>query len=357
MPMKTFLILLMLISSNAFAEEAVSEYRNAAAMGHGDTTASWSDSDDVSIFDNPSFLSERNKFSIELINPTLNISTNAIDLIKSHPTSIQNGNIYNQVSPYFGNSYMAQAQASPTITYQGFSFIPFFASGLGEVNVDNPVFSSASGSYYYDKGTALAKGYQVNQDLSFGASAVYYERHAATEEVTLINVLKPLAPYNLTGHALSLGLGANYKLDHNTDTTIGVDVKNIGSPSFWNNVPVSNSTNTQISQLNQEFDFGLSSRFLPTSYFKDKFKFAFEYHQIDGIDQSFADKLSIGIQYDLFSWLNFKTGIYEENLTAGLGVKTSLFAFDVSTYQENSNLGYDESVQHLMVGLRLGFNL
>jgi hypothetical protein len=357
MSIKKILIIFLIFSSNSFADEVISEYRNAASMGRGDTTASWSESDDVSIFNNPSFLSDRNKFSIELLNPTFNLSTNSISVIKSHPTSLQNGNINNEVSPYFGNEYMGQAGASPTITYQGFSIIPFFASGFGEVNVQNPVFPTASGSYYYDTGAAIAKGFKIGDNLSVGASAAYYERHGATEDLTIINVLKPLAPYDLEGHAVSVGVGANYLIDSRTKTLLGIDLKNIGSPTFWTNPTASTSSDPQISQLNQEIDIGVSSQYMPISYFRDSFKFAFEYHQIANIDQNFIDKLSFGTQYDLLSWFNLKAGVYEHNLTAGAGIKTSLFAFDVSTYQENIGIGYDQSIQHVMVGLRLGFNL
>ena len=350
---KLIAFILFFISFSAFAGEIVTEYKDPASMGRGDTTTSWSDSSVVSTFYNPSFLSDKQDFSIELINPVIDLSKNSIGVIQ-HPPSLQNGNLSNTVSPFYGNTYAGQAFASPEITYKGFTLIPVFATGGGQVSVNNPVFPSANGLYYYDWGTSLAKGIQIDDHLSIGASAILYHRHAALGQVSLINVLQSPIEYQESGTALSANLGANYKLKDQYDTTFAADFRNIGSPSFWN-TPTGVTGENEVSNLYQEIDLGVSSRFFPVPYFDQKMKWAFELHNLSDSRYQVADKISAGLQYNPVSWFNLKCGIYEASPTAGIGLETRYFSVDVSTYSENNTDNGQE--QHVMLGLRIGYNL
>jgi hypothetical protein len=354
MPM-IFVFTLLLLCSQAFAGEKVTEFQDAASMGRGDTTTSWSNSPSVDVFYNPSFANDRQEFSFSLIDLSADAGQKTIGVI-SHIPSFNQGSLYPEVLPYFGNSYQAQGLVSPTFSYKGFVFIPFFTAGLASATVSDPVFSNADAYYYYDYGTALAKGVSITDKFSIGASAILYHRHGAMESADLSNVLKHPAEDDEYGKALSLNLGANYKLHDSYDTTFGLDLRNIGSPSFW--TPSGNNPEeSKISSLYQELDFGFSSRFFPVPYFDKRIKWALEFHNITDDNYSFLNKASLGLQYDVFSWLNLKGGVYETYGTYGIGIKTGIVSLDLSSYGENSGIGYDTQNRHYDVGLKLGFNL
>lgn len=345
---------LMFVSGLSFAGENIVGHKSPEALGRGNSMISWSNSNSTNIFQNPAFLSESQKFSFDLIDLTLDFSQNLIPLLSNIPQK-NNEQIYNQIKPYFGNSYSAQGFLSPVVSYKGFSLIPLFVSGMGSATIRNPVFSNADAFYYYDIGTSFAKGFSVNDKLSFGISSVFTQRKGVLESANLNNGLKlPLADKR-EGNSISFNFGTTYQFKDKSETVAGFSWTNIGSPHFWNNTS-GRIAEDSISKLYEEIGFGFSTLFFPINYFSKKVKWAMEVHNLFDSNYDTVDKLSFGTQYDMLSWLNIKGGIYESSPTYGISLDTRIATLDLSSYKENSRTGYQSKNRHYLLGFKLGFH-
>jgi hypothetical protein len=341
--MRLIIACLLFFCVKAIAAENVVDYKSPEAMGRGDSVISWSNNNLTNLFENPSF---------DIINVGIDLSNNAVPLI-SHIPNVKNGDVYQELSPYFGNSYNAQGFAAPVISYKGFTLVPAFYSGLGSATIRNPVFSNADAYYYYDVGAALGKAIHVTDSLSVGASIVYSKRTAELDSANLINLFRLPQPTNVSGESLSFNLGANYQMKDPYETTFGVSWVNIGSPQYWQSTSVMDEDS--ISDLYEEIGFGVSSHFFPVLYFSDKVKWSIEVHNISDSRYSAVQKLTAGLQYSLLSWLKLDAGLYDESPSCGVEIQTRIISVDFSSYEEDSGLGYGAKNRHFNFGFKLGF--
>ena len=340
--------------SNSFAGENIPEYKNTDAMGRGNSTISWSNSSVTNVFYNPSFLSEKDDLSFELIDTTIDVSKNSINLI-SHLPHLDKGAAYPELHPYFGQSYAAQGFGSPVISFKGFTLMPVFASVAGSAAITNPVFSSADVFYYQDYGSALAKGISVTDNLSLGLSSVFYKRKAELYSASAVNLLQRASIQERKGQTLSFNAGANYNFKDKDETVLGVNWMNIGSPKLWQNQSLI-ADEDMISSLHEQVGFGVSSKFFPVPYFEKKIKWSIEFRNLIDFNEGVSRQVSLGLEYAVFSWLNFTGGLYQSSPTFGLELSSRFISLALSTYGENSGVGYDSVNRHYIVGLKFGFD-
>jgi hypothetical protein len=346
--------LFFLLATNCFARERITEFKSPEALGRGNVTASWSNSLLTNLFYNPSFLSNQQDFSFQLVHLVSDFSDNSFSLLKKFP-EVQSGDSYGSLKSYFGNSYQVQSFGSPVFSYKGFALIPVFINWLGSATVRNPVFSSANAFYYYDVGSAIGKGLDLNENLSIGFSILYIKRKAILDSASLDNVLKLPKPKEERGKTISFNAGFNYKIKDESNTTIGLSLLNIGSPRFWSISGKDPNTET-VSKLNESLNLGISSYFFPLSYFEKKVKWAIEINGLATNIDNYFKKVNIGIKYSPYSWVAFDSGIYQQSPTFGIEFFNKIIALDLSTYLEPTDIGYQTKNRHYIFGLRLGLN-
>jgi hypothetical protein len=347
------ILMLLLFSNQVFAGESFSEYKNTEAMGRGNSTISWSNSKITNVFYNPSFLSDDNSFSFEVLDTTIDLSNNSIGLI-SHIPQVKNGETYSALHSYFGNSFAVQGYSSPVVSYKGFTLIPLFASGLGSATIRNPVFSSADAFYYKDFGTALGKGITINKNLSLGVSAMFYKRSAELDSASLVNLLRLPKPTERSGQTFAFNAGLNYNFKNDSNTIIGFNWLNIGSPVLWQN-RFGTEDEVLVSSLREQMGLGVSTRFFPVPYFEKKIKWSVEFRNFTDPNLSFIEKITLGLQYDLASWFHISCGVYDKAPTFGLDISSRLITLNLSTYGEDSGIGYESINRHYSIGLKFGF--
>jgi hypothetical protein len=123
--MRLIIACLLFFCVKAIAAENVVDYKSPEAMGRGDSVISWSNNNLTNLFENPSFLSDSQNLSFDIINVGIDLSNNAVPLI-SHIPNVKNGDVYQELSPYFGNSYNAQGSPHQLLAIKGLRLFQLF---------------------------------------------------------------------------------------------------------------------------------------------------------------------------------------------------------------------------------------
>lgn len=342
------LALLMLLPLTLYAAESDIKYRTAARMGKGGVSIATKSDLSTSMFFNPAFLSEQDDFSAEILNPTADTGINSLSILQKNPRPAP-GNYYSTISPYFGNSVGATASVAPTLGYKGFALIPAFSLVHGMAELRDPVFTNANGFFTVDFGAGIGKGFKLTENLSVGASLFYIRRLSMNEEADVLSAFNKPKPNKKSGSTVDLNVGAIYQLRNESDLTLGTSVTNAREGRYWDD-------ENEFSYNHRSVSLGASTRLPVEDEFWKKLRIA-----IDGKDilskTEPTEKISLGLEYPIFNWIDVRAGVHDLRPTTGLGVKTGYFRLDFGYYSERVRAFSSQYNEHVILTIKAGFNL
>lgn len=339
--MPTIYAIILLFSSSAFGYE----YKNTEALGRGGTHLSLPTNPATSLFVNPANLIHQQNFRFE-ISVFADSSNDAMKIIENTP-ELTPGQYQSTLDPYFGTYNHIQAEVMPTISYRGWSLLPYSVMGKGEINLTNKVFPEAKASIFLDYGSFLGKGFKVSDNLDMGLSLGYVTRTLHEGNISTLDFSEGVKQSKTTGHAFTSNLGANYKFNNSANSVISGSILNINQPSFFDRPALGTWGN----ELRRTVNLGYSSNL--GSF--DQVRVAVEMKNIFG-NELFLNRVHTGLEYQPLSFLKLQAGLNEGYLSMGASLKVwKLLQIDVASYGENAYQYYRKESRNLSVNVSLGW--
>jgi hypothetical protein len=156
--MKTCILVLLLLGSKAFSQEASNFGTGGTYLTHSSLLNS--------VINAPTNLYQ-NTFVFEL-NLSLAASESLMNLSKEN-SHVDPGTYDQRFSPYYGKANIADGQAGIGLGYKGFTLFPKVYIAHGEALLNNPVYPEAAASINVSQGYAIGYGTKFENYL-FGAS-------------------------------------------------------------------------------------------------------------------------------------------------------------------------------------------
>ena len=318
------------------------EYKPTQAYSRGGTTLTFKNNYTNQILNNPSLLSDNDRFFLE-INATADLSSDSLELIKNQPELVP-GQYESTLDPYFGTYNRANAYGSGAIGYKNFALLPYMKSGNAEINLTNKVFPEAFYSLIIDTSHYLAYGQKVNKNLSLGASVGLVKREIQEGTAEALNFDAGIKENKTSSEVINSNLSLNYNFLNKLNSSAHFSILNLNNPKFTDD----NVIGSWGGELKRKYNMGFKSEY------KD-FSLGVELQDMFS-STLLANKTHLGLEYKLSDYFSLSTGLNQGYLSYGANLKIwRVMEINFASYELNRYQFYRSSSRQYSINISLGW--
>ncbi len=345
--MKSWFLLLSLVSIPARADEFHPLYRGARAQAMGNAFTAIAD-DEQAIFYNPAGLAGIDKFAFHILSSDIETSNDAISLYPEVSSSLGSQDA-STLNILMGKNVYARAQETMTLLFPGFGITGIYTQEAA-VRLKNTALPTGTVGRSNTYGAQAAFGIPIwklkrkkKGELRFGVAAKMlfrsgkYTTPTLTQLLTLNYTQIMNAMNDTTGTGFGFDSGFQFVYHANKKVTLlsGLVYKDIGDTQFSGGGSIQKG----------DLTFGLGARFMSKDMIATlSFDNA---HMLESVEWKKRTHFGLEMKFPLLSLYG---GLNQFNLTYGAGLELWLVNFTYLSYAEEQAtlVGIDPERRHMV---------
>ncbi len=322
-------VLIMLFSVKSFSREWREFYNNSRSNAMGGAKIAVN-SDDTSLFRNPSTLGSFRDAYIMALDPEIEFSSAVQSKFASALTDLKK--VEETLSGDPGTYYYGKMQLTPTFSLRNFSFGLIYKEEISALM--NAAATEMDTIYHSDVGALIGFNYSLWEGrIKFGVTAKAINRIEVDNPQ--LDVTGPLNMDTIAseGNAFGADVGLMFQAPVIYFPTLAIVARDVGDTKF-SAAGLRLSTSTEPLDVKQTIDvgFSLSPIFSNTA----RGVFAVEYRDVaDAREEDFTQKrIHVGTEFVWRDVLYFRLGANQTYLTAGFEISGERWSWQLATYGE-----------------------
>lgn len=337
----SLILFIFLDSQSIYAAPYEYQYRSARYLGRGDTGIASTSGTDAIEYNPAGIVQGKGKFKeFILASPQVEGSNNlqtAYEKKNKSDKELLNYVIENKNIPFYGSVQNATALVFDKFAIGAIQRGEFFAEYVEDLSTGIPNLEAKvtawNGGYI-----TLAQNF-LHDCFNIGITTKYIQKTQYKLNLSAAEVDAQLQNNNLAdkllasekkGNALGADFGGMLILDHETETQIGVTLKNVGMEYSWSIPAIRKPPDNDTKSLNAGISTSIGTK-------RGRLKLYGDYLDIMNIQSPYAPlHLHLGMEYNIENKFIVMVGLNQGYTTYGLAINVKILKLECGSYTEET---------------------